>query len=160
VADLRQQFYREVERLRTIAGRGDPRVSALLTAVTDDRVTRPLLDLASEGHFYSGALVTSHGGTTNVIFSFRRPEGSFGILPLSLLARVSVDDGRVLDVVENFLAPEREPSPPIGQLQPDIDIQGAAFASFDEDEVSLEEAEADAAPPPKVAPPPKKSLWI
>jgi hypothetical protein len=159
--DARARLAYETDRLRDLAAQsGDPRLSALLIAVTDERARELLLSRVDDGHQYGGALLSPRGRLMNVVFSFSRPEGMFGILPLSVLVSVDLDERRVVQVVDNYLPRPKDPLQSLRELRPDLNIRALAFEREDFDGEEEVAGEGDAEKKPKVAPPPKKSLWI
>jgi hypothetical protein len=122
-SDFSAEIEAEIRRLREVSAiAGDPRLSALLIAVEDDRVRALLMRRLDDGHQYVGAEVTVGDDGVEIVFEFTRVEGTFGILPLSLLARVNLEERRVANVVDTYIRPVvtrgREP----GALQPDLDL--------------------------------------
>jgi hypothetical protein len=113
----------EIEKLRTIAAdTDDPRSSALLLAVTDNRVREALTERIAGGHEYAGALATFQAGTVDVVFVFARRPGQFGLVPLSILATVEPAQQRVQRVVEHYYLTDTRGRPQPGALQPQLDL--------------------------------------
>jgi hypothetical protein len=160
--DARARLTYETDRLRELAAQsGDPRLSALLIAVTDERARELLLSRVHDGHQYGGALLTPRGSLVSVVFSFSRPEGTFGILPLSVLVSVDLDERRVVQVVDNYFPRPKDPLQSLRELRPDLNIRALAFEreGFG-DEAEVAAVDGDAEKKPKQAPPPKKDIWI
>ncbi|MGX7678384.1 hypothetical protein ACSMXN_05770 [Jatrophihabitans sp. DSM 45814] len=159
--DGNSQFSQEVSRLRAIVEQnGDARLSALLVAVSDETVSELLVRRAGEGHEYGGALISNRGDLVDVVFTFSRKAGVFGILPLSILVRVNRSEQSVTELVDGYLPP---PPPDPTQVQADLEIRAADFEEegFGDEQITAEDEDGDGADAaPKVAPPPKKSLWI
>lgn len=122
----------EIEKLRTIAAdTDDPRSSALLLAVTDDRVRNVLTERIAEGHEYVGALTAFQAGTVDVVFVFVRRPGQFGLVPLSILATVEPATQRVQRVVEHHYVNDTRGRPRLGARQPQIDLSRFIFEQED-----------------------------
>jgi hypothetical protein len=113
----------EIEKLRAVATEADdPRLSAILLAVTDERVQDVLTKRLGEGHQYVGTLTTFQAGKVDVIFAFARASGRFGLVPVSVLATVSPAEQRVLRVVEHYLGSDEMGVRSLGARQPNIDL--------------------------------------
>lgn len=113
----------EIDKLRTVtANTNDPRLSAILLAVTDERVQDALTHRIAEGHHYAGTLTTFQAGSVDVVFTFVRGRGRFGLVPVSVLATVEPTEQRVLRVVEHHLTDDRWGHPQLGARQPEIDL--------------------------------------
>lgn len=113
----------EIDKLRTVtANTNDPRFSAILLAVTDKRVQDALTHRIAEGHEYTGTLTTFQAGSVDVVFTFVRGRGRFGLVPVSILATVEPAQQRVLRVVEHYLNGDKWGYPQLGRRQPEIDL--------------------------------------
>jgi tRNA nucleotidyltransferase/poly(A) polymerase len=113
----------EIEKLRAVAADGDDaRLSAILVAVTDERVQETLTKRLAEGHRYVGAVTVFEAGKVDVIFSFTRAPGRFGLAPVSILATVSPTDQRVLRLVENHRGGDEMAVRSLGARQPNLDL--------------------------------------
>jgi hypothetical protein len=113
----------EIERLRAVATDGDDaRLSAILLAVTDERVQDALTKRLAEGHQYVGTVTDFQAGKVDVIFAFTRAAGRFGLVPVSVLATVSPTDQRVLQIVEHHRAGDEMAVRSLGGRQPSIDL--------------------------------------
>jgi hypothetical protein len=113
----------EIEKLRAVVAEGDDtRLSAILLAVTDERVQRVLTKRLAEGHQYVGTVTAFQAGKVDVIFAFTRASGRFGLVPVSVLATVSPTDQRVLRLVEHCRADDEIAARGLGARQPNIDL--------------------------------------
>lgn len=125
MSDIKPTLDRDLPILREIAAEtGDPRLSALLLAASDQQVQRILEERLKEGNPYIGALLSRQGERFQVVFTFSRAEGQFGLLPLSVLTIVDLQERRVVKVVNYFLDGSAEVSsqPALGALQPEMDL--------------------------------------
>ena len=123
MADIKATLHAELEILREVAATsGDVRLSALLIAASDDSVQQLLTSKLERGHAYVGALLSRHGAHIQVVFTFARAEGSFGLVPLSLLVTVDLAARRVAHVVDHHLP---APDAGLGALQPELDLSTA-----------------------------------
>jgi len=113
----------EIDKLRAVtASTNDPRLTAILLAVTDERVQDSLTHRIAEGHEYTGTLITFQNGSVDVVFTFVRGRGRFGLVPVSILATVEPAEQRVLRVVEHYLNDDNWGRPQLGRRQPEIDL--------------------------------------
>lgn len=116
---------RDLPILREIAAKsGDPRLSALLIAASDEQVQKILEERIKEGNLYKGAILSRQRERIQVIFSFSRAEGQFGLLPLSVLAIVDLQERCVVKVGDHFLEGDAEgfSQLALGELQPEMDL--------------------------------------
>src|SRR5262245_32488204 len=113
----------EIEKLRAVATDGDDaRLSAILLAVTDERVQDVLTERLAEGHQYVGTVTTFQAGKVDVIFAFTRASGRFGLVPVSVLVTISQTDQRILRRVEHHRAGDEIGVQSLGARQPNIDL--------------------------------------
>lgn len=113
----------EIDKLRTVTtNTNDPRLSAILLAVTDERVQNALTHRIAEGHEYIGTLLTFQAGSVDVVFTFVRGRGRFGLVPVSILVTVEPAQQRVLRVVEHYLNDDKWGYQQLGRQQPAIDL--------------------------------------
>jgi hypothetical protein len=120
MADTGTGIQDEIEKLRAIVtDTNDPRLSAILLAVTDERVQAVLADRIAEGHTYVGAITSFAPGKVDVVFSFARARGRFGLVPVSVMATVAPAEQRVLQLVEHYLPTDASG---LGARQPSIDL--------------------------------------
>jgi hypothetical protein len=122
MSEIKPTLDRDLPILSEIAAKaGDPRLSALLLAASDDQVKQILEGRLKEGNLYVGALLSRQGERLQVVFSFRRADGQFGLLPLSVLAIVDLQERRVVKVVDYYLGERMSQLAP-GELQPEMDL--------------------------------------
>ena len=63
----------EIDKLQMVTeNTNDPRLSAILLAVKDERVRNTLTHRIAEGHEYIGTLTTFQAGSVDVVFTFVR----------------------------------------------------------------------------------------
>jgi hypothetical protein len=154
MAEMRRQLLDDVERLRTLAATaGDPRLSALLIAVSDSSTQDLLAGRVDEGRQYVGARISISGSRAHVVFVFERPAGEFGILPLSILVTVDLNERRLIQVVDNYL-----PRSDLGALQPGLDLRSFLAERAPDEAAETPEAQTDGGT--QNAPPPKGSTWV
>jgi hypothetical protein len=102
-------FEDEVARLREVAAEaGDAGLSAILLAVSDERVGAVLMRRISDGCPYGGAEVSDLVGHMQVVFTFGQPKERFGLVPRSILVAVDLSEARVLSVVDHHVPSRRE----------------------------------------------------
>lgn len=112
----------ELEQLRRVEeSSSDPRITAVLVAASDGRVTEILNNRIAAGFLYRGALVSVEEEGVGVLFSFARRVGQFGLIPPSLRVMVDVQARQVARLEDNYLGGTTEVREP-GALQPEIDI--------------------------------------
>jgi len=126
MADIWATLRAELELLREVAATsGDARLSAVLVAAGDDSVQKLIVTKLEQGHVYTGTQVSRHGGHVQVVFTFARAEGMFGLVPLSLLVTVDLPSRRVAYVADHHLPAADVPATGPGALQPELDLSAS-----------------------------------
>lgn len=125
MTDVRQVLEQELPILSEIAAQaGDPGLSALLVAASNEQVQQIIVERLQEGSSYRGALLSYEGEQIQVVFSISRAEGSFGLLPLSVLVLVDLEERRVVSVVDHHLEKTTEiySQSSLGSLRPELEL--------------------------------------
>ena len=123
MSDIWATLRAELELLREVAATsGDVRLSALLVAAGDDSVQKLIVTKLEQGHVYVGAQVSRRGAHVQVVFTFARAEGSFGLVPLSLLVTVDLAARRIAHIVDHHLPAADVSATCAGALQPELDL--------------------------------------